>query len=301
MRLQGVHLLLTYQCTYECDHCFVWGSPRQTGTMTLATIRQILAQAVAVGGVRWVYFEGGEPFLYYATLLRGATEAARLGLRVGIVSNAYWATSPEDAEEWLRPLVGRVQELSLSGDLYHSTTESAAQLAAARAAAVRLGLALDTLSVAQPEAYCGPTPVGQLPPGQSGVMYRGRAAAALVARAAHFPWQSFAACPHEDLREPGRLHVDPFGNLHLCQGLLVGNLFTRPLAELCADYAPDAQPVVGLLLRGGPAQLVREYDLPHAESYADACHLCYEARRALRPRFPAILAPDQMYGTGAAG
>jgi hypothetical protein len=34
----------------------------------------------------------------------------------------------------------------------------------------------------------------------------------------------------------------------------------------------------------------------HAASYADACHLCYEARRSLRERFPEVLLPDQMYG-----
>ena len=43
-------------------------------------------------------------------------------------------------------------------------------------------------------------------------------------------------------------------------------------------------------------ELVRRYALPHADSYADACHLCYEARRALRARFPDVLAPDAMYG-----
>jgi len=29
MKLSSLHVLLTYQCNYECDHCFVWGSPRQ--------------------------------------------------------------------------------------------------------------------------------------------------------------------------------------------------------------------------------------------------------------------------------
>jgi hypothetical protein len=50
------------------------------------------------------------------------------------------------------------------------------------------------------------------------------------------------------------------------------------------------------LLNGGPVALVTEYGLPHEADYADACHLCYEARTALRPRMPAILGPDQMYG-----
>gem|GEM_PF-4275015 len=26
--LSGLHLLLTYGCTFTCDHCFVYGSPK---------------------------------------------------------------------------------------------------------------------------------------------------------------------------------------------------------------------------------------------------------------------------------
>ena len=58
--LSGLHLLLTYQCNYACDHCFVWGSPSQSGTMTIATIEHILAAAEELCTVEWIYFEGGE-------------------------------------------------------------------------------------------------------------------------------------------------------------------------------------------------------------------------------------------------
>ena len=50
---------------------------------------------------------------------------------------------------------------------------------------------------------------------------------------------------------------------------------------------------------GGPAELVRRYDLPHDDAYVDACHLCYEARAALRERFPESLGPPQVYGLEA--
>jgi hypothetical protein len=63
-------------------------------------------------------------------------------------------------------------------------------------------------------------------------------------------------------------------------------------------YNADAHPICGPLLVGGPVALVTEYALPHKEKYADACHLCYEARQMLRERFPEILKPDQMYGVG---
>jgi len=76
----------------------------------------------------------------------------------------------------------------------------------------------------------------------------------------------------------------------------MGNLWQRPLKEIVANYDPAAHPIIGPLMKGGPAALVRHYDLPHEEAYADACHLCYLARDALRPRFSEYLAPDVAYG-----
>jgi MoaA/NifB/PqqE/SkfB family radical SAM enzyme len=297
MKLSGLHILITYQCTFECDHCFVWGSPQQSGVLTLPQIRNILSQA-GEAGMEWVYFEGGEPSMYYATLLASVKEAKRMGFRVGVVSNGYWATSPEDAIEFLRPFAGLLQDLSISNDLYHYSDAQSRQAWNAIAAAGELGIPVGEICVAQPESAEAASSKGQLPECGSAVMFRGRATCKLVPRATLRPWDLFTACPHEDLREPGRSHLDPLGNLHICQGISLGNVFETPLKELCAKYNADMHPICGPLLEGGPAALVQEYNLPHAEAYADACHLCYEARLALREHFPEILVPDQMYGIG---
>jgi len=296
MKLTGLHLLLTYQCTFECDHCFVFGSPSQTGVMTLAQIQEILRQALDAGIIESIYFEGGEPFLYYAVMVKGIQEAVEAGFSAGVVSNAYWATSLEDALEWLRPLAGLVADLTISSDLYHYDERNSQHAQDAARAAQQLGIPLGAICVAQPEETNAMLTVGQIPSGESAVMYRGRAACKLVSRAELQPWQRFDECPHENLREPGRCHLDPLGNLHVCQGVSLGNVFETPLKEICARYDADAHPICGPLLNGGPAALVTEYALPHEGSYADACHLCYEARQSLRERFPAILLPDQMYG-----
>jgi MoaA/NifB/PqqE/SkfB family radical SAM enzyme len=295
MKLTGLHILLTYQCTYECDHCFVWGSPWQTGTLTLEQIEQILLQAKAAG-VSSIYFEGGEPFLYYAILKKGVYRAAEMGFSVGIVSNAYWATSVADAEEWLRPFVGRLADLSVSSDLYHCETCLGERPQNAVVAAKYLGIPTGMISVAQPDEKSKQSH-GQIE-NESAVMYRGRAVEKLASHVTGHPWEGFDTCPHEDLREPGRVHLDPLGNLHICQGLVIGNLFEKPLKQICEEYDPDSHPICGLLLAGGPAALVTEYNLPHASpfGYADACQLCYVARANLRIRFPELLAPDQMYG-----
>jgi MoaA/NifB/PqqE/SkfB family radical SAM enzyme len=296
MHLSGLHLLLTYQCNFECDHCFVWGSPWQSGTMTLRKVRHILQQAKDLSTIEWIYFEGGEPFLYYTALLKGVQKAVHMGFQVGVVSNSYWATDEDDALACLEPFVGLIQDLSISSDLYHYSQELSQQAKIACAAAERLGIPIGVISIAQVEATDAGAAVGQLPLGESDVMYRGRAAEKLVPGAARRPWREFAECPYEDLGEPGRLHVDPFGNLHICQGISIGNLFHRSLSEICETYDPESHPIIGPLLEDGPAELVRRYELPHDESYADACHLCYEARQALRTRFPETLMPDQMYG-----
>jgi MoaA/NifB/PqqE/SkfB family radical SAM enzyme len=293
MKIEGLHILLTYQCISECDHCFVWGSPWQTGTLTLEQIEQILAQAKEAG-VTSVYFEGGEPFLYYAILVQAVRKAADLGFSVGIVSNAYWANSVADAEEWLRPFVGRLADLTVSSDLFHCSEEMGERPQNALVAAKWLNIPTGMIRVAQPSANAQQSH-GQIKE-ESAVMYRGRAVEKLAPRATRHPWERFDACPHEDLREPGRIHLDPFGNLQICQGIAVGNLFEKPLKQICEEYDADAHPICGPLLDGGPAALVTEYNLPHESSYADACHLCYAARISLRPRFPGQLSPDQMYG-----
>ena len=296
MELSGLHLLMSYQCTFECDHCFVWSSPWQEGTMSLAQVESILTEAEATGTIRSIYFEGGEPFLFYPILLAGVRRAAERGFSVGIVSNSYWATTEEDAVEWLRPLAGQIDDLSISSDLYHHSEKTSRLATNAAAAAKELGIPLGFISIAQPNAAATEAS-GQLPIGESAVLYRGRAAAKLAPQATKEPWAGFDSCPYENLRDPGRLHVDPLGNLHICQGLSIGNLFAEPLARICARYDPDAHPLIGPLLRGGPAALVRDFGAAHERDYADACHLCDDCRRKLRSQFPASLSPDQMYGS----
>jgi len=195
-----------------------------------------------------------------------------------------------------RPFAGLLSDLSVSSDLFHYSETISRQSRLASQAAEQLGIPVGVITVAQPEVAEALTVSGQLPESESGVMYRGRAAVKLAGRAPQISWKTFTACPHEDLREPGRVHLDPFGNLHICQGISLGNLFERPLRVICEEYDPDAHPIIGPLLAGGPSALALTYGIQPKDAYADACQLCYETRLNLRSRFPEILQPDQMYG-----
>jgi hypothetical protein len=297
MQLTGIHLLLSYRCTDECDHCFLWGSPQARGTMTLEQIRDVLHQARELGTVETVYFEGGEPFLYYPILLQGLREAASLGFQRGIVSNCYWATTAEDAMEWLRPVaeIG-VNDLSLSSDLFHGEAIMTQAALNGFEAAGRLGLPDSVLTIELPEGCAAYEQDKGEPVSGGPVRFRGRAVANLTEGVARRPWSQFSECPDEDFYDPGRVHVDAFGHVHLCQGVLMANLWQQPLTEIADSYDPANHPIIGPLAEGGPVALVERYGLPHEETAIDACHLCYLARDALRSRFPEYLGPPTVYG-----
>jgi len=297
--LTGIHFLLTYTCSFECDHCFVYSSPWAKGTFTLNQIKTVLEEADRIGTIEWVYFEGGEPFLFYPLMVEGLRMARDRGLKTGVVTNSYWAVTEDDAELWLKPLLELgVADLSLSDDSFHSGDEKQSPAQHALAAAKRLGMPTGVIAIEKPAVKA--SGAGKPAPGEpivgGSTMFRGRAVEKLTAGLPTRWWQDFTECPYEDLRNPKRIHLDPFGNATLCQGLSMGNMWQTPLSELVKSFNCDSHPICGPLVEGGPAALARQYGIKPDDHYVDACHCCYSLRSALLDRFPQYLAPRQVYG-----
>ena len=99
--LTGVHFLLTYQCNLSCDHCFLYCNPWSKGTFTIDQVVRVLDESKRLGTVEWIFFEGGEPFLFFPLLIESVKAAKQRGFRIGVVTNAYGAISEADAEPWL--------------------------------------------------------------------------------------------------------------------------------------------------------------------------------------------------------
>ena len=299
--LTGVHILLTYQCTFECDHCFLHSSPSSDGTMTLETIQEIFEESLKIGSVRSIFFEGGEPFLYYPLLLEGVKRAHDMGFQVGIVTNSYWAVSEKDAELWLKPLQeAGLDHLTVSDDKFHHGEEEINAAKRARAAANKLGIKTSSISIKKPASSDESAP-GQDEETAAGIpaMFKGRAVEKLTAGLPRRTWDEFNECPHEDLKAPSRVHIDPYGHVHACQGISMGNIFQTPLSSLIKDYDVESNPICAPLAKGGPVALAKEHGVKHDKEFIDACHFCYLTRLELMKSFPDILAPRQVYGLKA--
>lgn len=297
--LTGIHFILTYTCNFECDHCFLYCSPRSGGTFTIGQVTEVLDEAEKIGTVDSIYFEGGEPLLYFPLLIESVRRAEERGFKVGVVTNAYGALSEEDAELWLRPLVeSGVSGLDISNDAFHYGEETENPAAIAEKVAIRLGIEAASICIEPPKVMTRSSDnelKGQ-PIVGGGVKFRGRAVDKLSGNLPLRPWEELCECPYEDLASPSRVHVDSYGNVQICQGISMGNMWQTPLSELVRKYRQDLHPVCGPLVKGGPAELARDLGVTPEPGFIDECHLCYSTRKAVVGKYPDCIAPRQVYG-----
>lgn len=297
--LTGIHFILTYTCNFECDHCFLYCSPRAQGTFTVGQLTKALDEARNIGSVEWIFYEGGEPLLYFPLLLEGIRMAKRKGFKVGVVTNAYGAISKEDARLWLRPLAASgVSFLNVSDDTFHFGDKHETPAAIAHTVANELGIKTSPICIDPPRVVDQDSKAKKkgYPVIGGGAMFRGRAVEKLAANLPLRPWETLKKCPYEDLEDPSRVHIDPFGNVHICQGISMGNMWVTPLSKLASNYRPLDHPICGPLIRGGPAELAKATGVQPEPGYIDECHLCYLTRKAIIDRHPDFLVPRQVYG-----
>lgn len=297
MTVTAIHFILTYTCTFECDHCFLYCGPQSEGTFSISQIKGVLEEIKKLDSIDSVCFEGGEPFLTYPVMIEAIKQSKQIGLETAIETNSFWATSLDNALLWLQPLKDAgLDLLETSDDQYHFGETKLSPAANARKAAKQLGIELNTICIDNPTISALDKIKKGEPIYQGSPKFRGRAVEKLTEGLPRKSKNLFTECPFEDLRNPGRVHIDPFGNIHLCQGISLGNFMKRSLAELITTYEPDAHPICGPLLKGGPLELEDTYGIDIGDTSVDTCHHCAKVCMALLDRFPEFLTPKAVYG-----
>ncbi|PKQ63131.1 hypothetical protein BZG02_10235 [Labilibaculum filiforme] len=118
--LSNVGIMLTYKCTIACKHCIVKAGPNRKEEMTLESAYAWLDQIKAYrdGFVCGISLTGGEPFYNLQHLIKVADYSHKLGFITTVVSNAYWATSKQEALR-IMSLCESIQMISISTDSSH--------------------------------------------------------------------------------------------------------------------------------------------------------------------------------------
>jgi hypothetical protein len=267
-----------------------------------------------------VHIAGGEAMMEWDTVLAICQEADRRNARPHFIeTNASWCTSDEVARRRLADLAAAgVRGLYISADPYHFAFVPVDRYLRCREAALaqfgepNVAAAPLTREQARELRRAGRDPERLAEVVRAGTPRMvGRAGEGL---ARHLPFREIDELADDEMwhdRPTGmscaqefspatmwEIHLDPYGHLQTCCGVILGNVEHTPLSTLLAtDFGAD-NPILNAVRAEGPVALLRMAEARGYQRgrYVQKCHLCWQVRKFLRPYFPSILGPDEIYG-----
>jgi organic radical activating enzyme len=315
--LRNIGFVVTYRCQVACPHCILRAGPTRTEAIATRDEEDWI-RAVADyrdGHIRVLSLTGGEPFFDLDALRRIAEAAHARGLLVSAVTNAFWATTPDEARRILKgiPSMGM---LSISTDAYHQAAVPLERvehaMAAAREAGVPFTVAVCTESEDDPRYRATLQWLAPRVPASdvlTAITFRaGRALDSGGGRSAH---RMSSTPPRAACSAGSSPIVMPNGDVVACIGpvvdlrpphpLFLGSLRARSLAAILDEA--EVNSILHAIRVWGPRALVEvcrkaglERLLPREYVADSACDACYQliSDPALRP-FLASLAADRKF------
>lgn len=107
------------RCNIRCAHCVATNDIPENIKMELSQAKEIIRD-LAEADVTGISFTAGEPFIYFEDLLELVKLCNELNIYTRVVTNSYWARSPESATRHLT-LLGQcgICQLRLSYSKWH--------------------------------------------------------------------------------------------------------------------------------------------------------------------------------------
>jgi pyruvate-formate lyase-activating enzyme len=313
-------LIFTYRCTIACRHCgFGCAADRPEVRMTPDQAVRHLHALRELGRV--VHIAGGECMMYWPELHQTLLTAQREGVSPHFLeTNCSWAHSDDVVRQRLQTLAERgVRGLLASADTFHQAfVEPDNYLRVRRLAREIFGAANfwgpdaedDTIrryaEIARDEQQLAAR-VRRHPPVLVGSAY--------VELRHHFPEHPLDDLPLETgwgnryatrdcmgdwaAAKMWEIHIDPYDNIMSNCGVILGNANDVRIADVMARGPHEANWIARLLATEGPWALAHYaaehhgYALPSRER--TKCSLCYAVRKFLRPHYPDLLGPAEIY------
>ncbi len=107
------------RCNIRCAHCVAVGDIPDNEKMEIAQAKKIIRD-MAGSGVTGISFTAGEPFIYFDDLLELIKLCREFKIYSRIVTNSFWAKTPERARQRLNMLkLSGLSQLRLSYSRWH--------------------------------------------------------------------------------------------------------------------------------------------------------------------------------------
>lgn len=117
----SISFITTNNCTASCPHCVMGCVPGGKLTLSFEQMKSVIDQMMALQEMKLVVFTGGEPTLLKDDLLKAIRYCHDRGVITRIVTNAWWASTPDNARRVLSALrQAGLDEINFSLDDYHA-------------------------------------------------------------------------------------------------------------------------------------------------------------------------------------
>jgi len=128
------------RCNIRCGHCVAADTSPKTAKMDLERAKKVIHE-MASSRVTGVSFTAGEPLLFLDDILKLVRLCRANGIYSRVVTNSYWAKTPEQADQVVSKLSANgLSQLRLSYSRWHQQHINADNVVHAAAGCRKLGL-----------------------------------------------------------------------------------------------------------------------------------------------------------------
>lgn len=307
--------LMSYKCTNECKHCALLASPNQDGAqMEFGDLKRYLEDITSNYKVQEVGFFGGEPLLNFEILVSFIEEVKKYNIpKIGLPTNGYWGKNESTAKNYAIKLKeAGLNSIGFSVDAFHQEFIPLDDVKKAIKACHDAGIEIIYL-VSQNLGGSGAKNIYNEKTKEitdnlsnefeycqlitSELQVKGRAANQLT------EYFSKVTIPSDKclIFKIPMFMIDPNGWVfhQLCHGITIGNAKEKSPSQIISEFKYRKHPIISkVVAKGGPQNLLElaiEKGFKPQNGYADKCHLCYSVRNFLRPYYPNILEPSNIY------
>jgi hypothetical protein len=319
-RLGVAALLYTYQCTIACRHC-CFGCAGDRPRVHMSTPQAVRHLHALHDLGRVIHIAGGECMMYWDDLKQVVRASWAEGAQPHFIeTNCSFASDDAIVRERLGFLRDQgVAGILMSADPFHqafiepeaflrvrglarqifgprnvwcsdASDETIRDFAAIARDETRLreyvrGVWIGMVGTAHRElrGFLDAHPLEAVPPGHGW----------------RLPHEGPDCAPEFDAERIWEIHIDPYDNIQTNCGVILGNAREVAPLEVIERGPANANPIARMLTEGGPLALARFAEQRHGfalpERVVSKCDLCYTVRSFLRPYYPAVLGPAEVY------
>lgn len=287
--------------------------------MNADCIHHVFRNQEATKHLKWIHISGGEIFLNKSALYDIiAAISLHFNKNIGISTNGFWAKTNEETAEIIAQLhtLG-VTGVAVSTDYYHTPFVSVERVK-------RVAHAIETsnmrthcyiMSARNKEHTQHATEINNIseqltskaqaglaiPLAPTKIRSIGLGATINIPKTKHIP-QGMCTDISECLGKRGPMNptmvwIDCYGNVMICYGIIIGNIYNTPFATIIKNYSPQQNTLLQELSAHGPKglhALAKSKGIEMPEEYFDECDLCYTSRKKLQTYY-AELGPPECY------